>query len=103
MGASQGTGGPTLAQYDQPVSHQSEPSLLKIMQLMTQIMANFRAASSSESLRPTAFKTASMMGLNPSNSEASFSIFNCVAIMIHKILLNIEIKFSIPPHSHWQG
>ncbi|MBW0502376.1 hypothetical protein O181_042091 [Austropuccinia psidii MF-1] len=23
--ASQGTGGPTLAQYDQPVSHQSEP------------------------------------------------------------------------------
>ncbi|MBW0588073.1 hypothetical protein O181_127788 [Austropuccinia psidii MF-1] len=41
VGASQGTGGPTLAQYDQPVSHQSEPSLLEIMQLMTQIMANF--------------------------------------------------------------
>ncbi|MBW0568002.1 hypothetical protein O181_107717 [Austropuccinia psidii MF-1] len=29
--ASQGTGGPTLDQYNQPVSHQSEPSLLAIM------------------------------------------------------------------------
>ncbi|MBW0583336.1 hypothetical protein O181_123051 [Austropuccinia psidii MF-1] len=41
VGASQGTGGPTLAQSDQPVSHKSEPSLLAIMQQMTQIMANF--------------------------------------------------------------
>ncbi|MBW0467678.1 hypothetical protein O181_007393 [Austropuccinia psidii MF-1] len=39
VGASQGTGGPTLAQYNQPVSHTSEPSLLAIMQQMTQIMA----------------------------------------------------------------
>ncbi|MBW0491192.1 hypothetical protein O181_030907, partial [Austropuccinia psidii MF-1] len=31
VGACQGTGGPTLAQFDQPVSHQSEPSLLAIM------------------------------------------------------------------------
>ncbi|MBW0583137.1 hypothetical protein O181_122852 [Austropuccinia psidii MF-1] len=45
VGASQGTGGPTLSQYDQPVSHKSEPSLLAIMQQMTQIMANFQAAS----------------------------------------------------------
>ncbi|MBW0488095.1 hypothetical protein O181_027810 [Austropuccinia psidii MF-1] len=30
--ASQGTGRPTLAQSDQPASHQSEPSLLDIMQ-----------------------------------------------------------------------
>ncbi|MBW0480420.1 hypothetical protein O181_020135 [Austropuccinia psidii MF-1] len=44
----QGTGGPTLAQSNQPVSHQSEPSLLAIMQQMTQIMANLQAASSSE-------------------------------------------------------
>ncbi|MBW0585247.1 hypothetical protein O181_124962 [Austropuccinia psidii MF-1] len=29
--ASQGTGGPTLARSNQPVSHQSEPSLLAIM------------------------------------------------------------------------
>ncbi|MBW0516434.1 hypothetical protein O181_056149 [Austropuccinia psidii MF-1] len=35
VGASQSTGGPTLAQYNQPVSHQSEPSLLAITQQMT--------------------------------------------------------------------
>ncbi|MBW0568758.1 hypothetical protein O181_108473 [Austropuccinia psidii MF-1] len=60
VGASQGTGRPTLAQSDQPVSHQSEPSLLAIMQQMTQIMANIQAASSSESSRPPVFKTPSM-------------------------------------------
>ncbi|MBW0591690.1 hypothetical protein O181_131405 [Austropuccinia psidii MF-1] len=38
--ASEGTGGPTLAKSNQPVSHQSEPSLLAIMPQMTQIMAN---------------------------------------------------------------
>ncbi|MBW0462546.1 hypothetical protein O181_002261 [Austropuccinia psidii MF-1] len=52
--ASQRTGGPTLAQSNQPVSHQSEPSLLDIMQQMTQIMANLQAS------RPPAFKTPSM-------------------------------------------
>ncbi|MBW0552196.1 hypothetical protein O181_091911 [Austropuccinia psidii MF-1] len=60
VGASQSTGGLTLAQSDQPVSHQSEPSLLAIMQQMTQIMANLQAASSSGSSRPPAFKTPSM-------------------------------------------
>ncbi|MBW0587603.1 hypothetical protein O181_127318 [Austropuccinia psidii MF-1] len=45
VGASQSTGGPTPAQSDQLVSHQSEPSLLAIMQQMTQIMANLQAAS----------------------------------------------------------
>ncbi|MBW0553638.1 hypothetical protein O181_093353 [Austropuccinia psidii MF-1] len=53
--ASEGTGGPTSAQ-----SNQSEPSLLAIMQQMTQIMANLQAASSSEASRPPAFKTPSM-------------------------------------------
>ncbi|MBW0477486.1 hypothetical protein O181_017201 [Austropuccinia psidii MF-1] len=48
VGASKGTGGPTIAQYNQPVSHQSEPSLLAMMQKMTQIMANIQAASASE-------------------------------------------------------
>ncbi|MBW0560848.1 hypothetical protein O181_100563 [Austropuccinia psidii MF-1] len=43
LGASQGTEGPTLAQ--------SEPSLLAVMQQMTQIMANIQAASSSEASR----------------------------------------------------
>ncbi|MBW0568741.1 hypothetical protein O181_108456 [Austropuccinia psidii MF-1] len=52
VGASQGTGGPTLAQ--------SEPFLLAIMKQMTQIMANIQAASSSESSRPPAFKTPSI-------------------------------------------
>ncbi|MBW0578228.1 hypothetical protein O181_117943 [Austropuccinia psidii MF-1] len=56
VGASQSSGGPTLAQSDQPVSNQSEPSLLAIMQQMTQIMANLQANSSSESSRPPAFK-----------------------------------------------
>ncbi|MBW0568800.1 hypothetical protein O181_108515 [Austropuccinia psidii MF-1] len=56
VGASQSTGGPTLAQSDQPVSHQSEPSLLAIMQQMTQIMANLQAASSSGSSQPPAFR-----------------------------------------------
>ncbi|MBW0543500.1 hypothetical protein O181_083215 [Austropuccinia psidii MF-1] len=59
VGASQGTGRPTLAQSYQPVSHQSEPSLLAIMQQITKIMANLQAASS-ESSRPPAFKTTSM-------------------------------------------
>ncbi|MBW0506372.1 hypothetical protein O181_046087 [Austropuccinia psidii MF-1] len=60
MGASQCIGGPTLAQSDQPVSHQYETSLLAIMQQMTQIMANLQEASVSESSRPPAFKTPSM-------------------------------------------
>ncbi|MBW0592655.1 hypothetical protein O181_132370 [Austropuccinia psidii MF-1] len=60
VGASQGTGGPTLAQSNKPVSHQYEPSLLAIMQQMTQIMANLQAAFSSDSSRPPAFKTPSM-------------------------------------------
>ncbi|MBW0562948.1 hypothetical protein O181_102663 [Austropuccinia psidii MF-1] len=60
VGASQGTERPTLAQSNQPVSHQSEPSLLAIMQKMTQNMANLQAASSSEASRPPAFKTPSM-------------------------------------------
>ncbi|MBW0494212.1 hypothetical protein O181_033927 [Austropuccinia psidii MF-1] len=60
VGSSQGTGGPTIAQSDQPVSHQSEPSLLVILQHMTQIMANIQSGSSSESSRPQAFKTPSI-------------------------------------------
>ncbi|MBW0504223.1 hypothetical protein O181_043938 [Austropuccinia psidii MF-1] len=71
-GESQGTGGPTLAQFNQPVSHQSEPYLLAIMQKMTQIMANLQAASSSEASRnqPSRLHLLrhqnALMGLNPS-------------------------------------
>ncbi|MBW0583264.1 hypothetical protein O181_122979 [Austropuccinia psidii MF-1] len=60
VGASQGTGGPTLAHSNQPVSHQSEPSLLAIMQQMTQIMANLQAAYSYDLSRPPALKTPSI-------------------------------------------
>ncbi|MBW0509860.1 hypothetical protein O181_049575 [Austropuccinia psidii MF-1] len=60
VGEFDGTRGPNLAQSDQPVSHQTEPSLLAIMHKMTQIMANIQAASSSEVSRPPAFKTPSM-------------------------------------------
>ncbi|MBW0510032.1 hypothetical protein O181_049747 [Austropuccinia psidii MF-1] len=61
VGASQGTGGPTLAQSDQPVSLQSEPSSLAIMQQMTQIMANFQEASVSHLRR----HQNALMGLSP--------------------------------------
>ncbi|MBW0576025.1 hypothetical protein O181_115740 [Austropuccinia psidii MF-1] len=60
VGASEGTRGPNIAQSDQPVSHQTEPSLLSIMQQMTQIMANLQDSESSEVSRPPAFKTPSM-------------------------------------------
>ncbi|MBW0587541.1 hypothetical protein O181_127256 [Austropuccinia psidii MF-1] len=60
VGESQGTGGPTLAQYNKPVSHQSGPSLLAIMQQMNQIMANPQASSLSEASRPLSFNTPSM-------------------------------------------
>ncbi|MBW0528835.1 hypothetical protein O181_068550 [Austropuccinia psidii MF-1] len=48
VGESQSTGGPTLAQSNKTISHQSEPSLFEIIQKMTQIMANLQEASSSE-------------------------------------------------------
>ncbi|MBW0561714.1 hypothetical protein O181_101429 [Austropuccinia psidii MF-1] len=62
VGESQGTGGPSLAHSNQPVSHQSETSLLAIMQKLNHIMANLQAASYSEESRPQAFKTPSMKG-----------------------------------------
>ncbi|MBW0557447.1 hypothetical protein O181_097162 [Austropuccinia psidii MF-1] len=75
--ASQSLGAPTVAQSDQPISHQSEPSLLGIMQQMTQIMANLQAASSSGSSRPYVLRHQNaLMGLSPSKSEASFSHAN---------------------------
>ncbi|MBW0477245.1 hypothetical protein O181_016960 [Austropuccinia psidii MF-1] len=52
VGEFQGNGGPTLAESNKAVSHNSEPSFLAIMKQMTQIMANLQASSS-----PPAFKT----------------------------------------------
>ncbi|MBW0585909.1 hypothetical protein O181_125624 [Austropuccinia psidii MF-1] len=57
VGASKVTEGPTLAQSNQPVSNQSEPSLLAIMQQMNQITTNIQTAFSSEASRPPALKT----------------------------------------------
>ncbi|MBW0466159.1 hypothetical protein O181_005874 [Austropuccinia psidii MF-1] len=48
VGASQGTEGPTLAHSNQPVSHHSVPSLLAIMQRITQIMENLQASPTAE-------------------------------------------------------
>ncbi|MBW0493663.1 hypothetical protein O181_033378 [Austropuccinia psidii MF-1] len=74
VGASEGTRGPTLAQSYQPVSHQTEPSLLAIMQQMTQIMANLQAAASSEVSRPPAFKTQSMKALECFDGTQPFKV-----------------------------
>ncbi|MBW0493117.1 hypothetical protein O181_032832 [Austropuccinia psidii MF-1] len=93
VGASQGTGGPTLSQSDQPVSHWSEPSLLAIMQQMTQIMANFHEASVSESSRPPAFKTPSMMAPEffdgPQPSKVRSFIQSC-KLIFHNDLANFS-------------
>ncbi|MBW0519443.1 hypothetical protein O181_059158 [Austropuccinia psidii MF-1] len=109
VGASQGAGGPTIAQSDQPVSHQSEPSSLVIMQQMTQIMANFQAASSFEASRPPAFKTPSMKapecfdGTQPFNVRSS--IQSC-QLIFHNDLTNFSQdrkKFSITLHFSFSG
>ncbi|MBW0474860.1 hypothetical protein O181_014575 [Austropuccinia psidii MF-1] len=60
LGASNGTGGPNSTQYNNPVSHLYDPSILVIMKKMTQIMANIQAASSSQYSKPLAFKSSSM-------------------------------------------
>ncbi|MBW0503800.1 hypothetical protein O181_043515 [Austropuccinia psidii MF-1] len=68
MGASQGTAGPTLSQSTKPVSHESKPLLLAIMQQMTQIMANLQAS------RPPAFKTPSMKAPECFNETQPFKV-----------------------------
>ncbi|MBW0540562.1 hypothetical protein O181_080277 [Austropuccinia psidii MF-1] len=108
-GVLQGTGGPTLAQSDQPVSHQSEPSLLAIMQQMTQIMANLQAASSSESSRPPAFKTPSMKapecfdGTQPFKVRSFIKSFQLIFLITRKTSLKTERRFSMPPHVSLEG
>ncbi|MBW0512394.1 hypothetical protein O181_052109 [Austropuccinia psidii MF-1] len=74
VGASQGTGRPTQAWANHPFSHQLEPSLLAIMQKMTQIMVNLQSASSSEASRPPAFKTPSMKAQECLNGTKPFKI-----------------------------
>ncbi|MBW0570295.1 hypothetical protein O181_110010 [Austropuccinia psidii MF-1] len=92
LGASQGTGGTTLAQSNQPVSHQSETSLLAIIQRMTQIMANIQADSSSKASRPPVFKNPSMKapecfdGTQPFNVR---SFIHSCQLIFHNNLANL--------------
>ncbi|MBW0490990.1 hypothetical protein O181_030705 [Austropuccinia psidii MF-1] len=69
-----GTGGPTLAQSNQPVYYHSEPSLVAIMQQMIQIMANCQAASSSEASRQPTSKTLCMKATECFNGTKPFKV-----------------------------
>ncbi|MBW0577703.1 hypothetical protein O181_117418 [Austropuccinia psidii MF-1] len=92
VGAPQRTGGPTLAQSDQPVSHQSEPYLLAIMQQMTQFMAILQAASSSGSSRPPAFKNPSMKAPEFFDGTQPFkvrSFLQSCQLILHDDLTNV--------------
>ncbi|MBW0592985.1 hypothetical protein O181_132700 [Austropuccinia psidii MF-1] len=93
VGVSEGTRGPTLAQSDQPVPHQTEPSLLAIMHQMTQIMANLQAAASSEVLRPPAFKTPSMKALEFFDGTQPFKVRSFIQsckLIFHNDLANFS-------------
>ncbi|MBW0566903.1 hypothetical protein O181_106618 [Austropuccinia psidii MF-1] len=93
VGASQGTGGPTLAQSNQPVSHQSEPSLLAIIHQMTQNMANLEAVSSFEAPRPPAFKTPSMKALECFDGTQPFKVQSFIQscqLIFHNDLANFS-------------
>ncbi|MBW0574673.1 hypothetical protein O181_114388 [Austropuccinia psidii MF-1] len=75
VGVSQGTVGPTLAQSNhQPSSYQHEPSLLAIMQKVTQIMANLQSASSSEETIPPAFKSPYMKASECFDGTQTFKV-----------------------------
>ncbi|MBW0467371.1 hypothetical protein O181_007086 [Austropuccinia psidii MF-1] len=74
VGALQGTGWPTLSQSNHPFLHQSEPSLLAIIQQRTQIMENLQAASPSEASRPQAFKTPSLKAPECCNGTRPFKV-----------------------------
>ncbi|MBW0571963.1 hypothetical protein O181_111678 [Austropuccinia psidii MF-1] len=93
MGASKGTRRPTLAQSDQPVSHQTEPSLLAIMQKMTQIMAILQAAASYEVSRPPAFKTPSMKAPECFDGTQPFKVRSFIQscqLIVHNDLANFS-------------
>ncbi|MBW0516112.1 hypothetical protein O181_055827 [Austropuccinia psidii MF-1] len=93
VGASQSTGGPTIAQYNQTVSHQYEPSVLDIMQQMTQIMTNLQAASSSEASRPQACKTPSMKAPECFDGAKPFKVRSFIQsckLIFHNDLENVS-------------
>ncbi|MBW0489438.1 hypothetical protein O181_029153 [Austropuccinia psidii MF-1] len=71
----------------------SEPSLWAIMQKMTQIMANIKADSSSDSSRPPAFKTPSMEAPEFFDGTQPF-IFRSFIHSFQLIFHNYPAKFS---------
>ncbi|MBW0478438.1 hypothetical protein O181_018153 [Austropuccinia psidii MF-1] len=100
--ASQGTGGPTLAQSDHPVSHQSEPSLFAIMQQITQIMANLKAVSSSEASRSPAFNTPSMKAPECFDGTQTFKVRSFIQscqLIFHNDLANFSQEREKVPYA----
>ncbi|MBW0585420.1 hypothetical protein O181_125135 [Austropuccinia psidii MF-1] len=70
-----------------------EPSLLAIMQKMTQIMANLQAASSSEESRPPAFKPPSMKAPECFNGTQPFKVRSFIQsckLIFHNYLENFS-------------
>ncbi|MBW0532131.1 hypothetical protein O181_071846 [Austropuccinia psidii MF-1] len=93
VGESQGTGGLNLALSNQPVCDHSGPSLLAIMQQMTQIRANLQAASISESSRPEEFKTPSMKTPECFDGAQPFRIRSFIwsfQLIVHNDLANLS-------------
>ncbi|MBW0578021.1 hypothetical protein O181_117736 [Austropuccinia psidii MF-1] len=85
---SDGTDGPTLAQSNQP-----EPSLVAIIQKMTQSMANIQEASSSEASIPPAFKTSSMKAPECFNGTQPFKVGSFIQscqLIFHNDLANFS-------------
>ncbi|MBW0570654.1 hypothetical protein O181_110369 [Austropuccinia psidii MF-1] len=88
VGASQGPGGPTLAQSNQP-----EPPLLAIIQQMTQIVANLQTALSSEASRQPALKNISMKAPELFGGTQPFkfrSFIQSCQLIFHNYLANFS-------------
>ncbi|MBW0535507.1 hypothetical protein O181_075222 [Austropuccinia psidii MF-1] len=76
-----------------PVGVPQEPSLLAIMQQMTQIIANLQAASLSESSRPPAFKTPYMKAPECFDGTQPFkfrSFIQSCRLILHNDLANFS-------------
>ncbi|MBW0506573.1 hypothetical protein O181_046288 [Austropuccinia psidii MF-1] len=93
VGASEGTEWPLLAQCNQHVSHQSEPSLLDIIQQMTQTMAHIQAASSSEASRRPTFKNTPIKEPNCFDGTQKFKLRSFIK-SLHLIFHNDKEGFS---------
>ncbi|MBW0590818.1 hypothetical protein O181_130533 [Austropuccinia psidii MF-1] len=80
--------------FQRPLSQVlSEPSLLAIMQQMTQIMANLQEASSSDSSRPPAFKTQSMKAPECFDGTQTFKVRSFIQsyqLIFHNYLENFS-------------